>query len=105
MILEITDTSFGEVVLKSDKPVVVHFYSIGNNRSDITRSIMEEINDEYQDKIIVASVNIDKSQKQTTKYSIRNLPTVLIFKNGKLLVRSVGVIPKKTYTDHIETLL
>ncbi len=105
MALEITDTSFDEVVLKSNKLVIIHFYATEHNRSNITRSIIEEISDEYEGKIIVGSVHINKNEKQTAKYSIRNTPTFLMFKNEKLCVRSVGVVPKKTYREDIEALL
>ena len=90
MALEITDTTFEEVVLKSDKPVVVDF---------------EELSQEYDGKAVVGKVDVDKHQQFAAKFGIRNIPTVLVFKDGEIVNRQVGVSPKKVYADAIEAVL
>ncbi|SNR17313.1 thioredoxin family protein [Tenacibaculum jejuense] len=105
MILEITDSSFEVQVLDSKKTAVVCFWSTKSKPSTITRSIIEEISIEYDSKTVFGCINIDENKEQASKYGIKNIPAVLIFKNGKLFVRSVGVVPKKTYIEDIQTLL
>ena len=101
MALEITDSSFEETVLKSDKPVMVDFWAAWCGPCRMVGPIIDEISSEYENKAIVGKVDIDSNQEFAAKYGVRNIPTVLVFSNGELVDRHVGVAPKDTYASCI----
>ncbi|CAM1357197.1 MULTISPECIES: thioredoxin [Tenacibaculum] len=105
MALEITDASFEEVVLKSDKPVLVDFWAAWCGPCRMVSPIVDEISGEYAGKAVVGKVDVDANQEFAAKYGVRNIPTVLIFKNGEVVDKQVGAAPKKTYTDKIDANL
>ena len=84
----ITDATFEEEVLKSDKPVVLDFWAPWCGPCKMIGPSLEEISDEMADKITVAKVNIDENPETPTKYGVRGIPTMLVFKNGCLLYTS-----------------
>ncbi len=105
MALEITDANFEEVVLKSDKPVLVDFWAAWCGPCRMVGPVIEEISNEYSEKAVVGKVDIDSNQEYAAKYGVRNIPTVLVFHNGEVVARQVGVAPKETYTEAIDNLL
>lgn len=105
MALVITDATFEEVVLKSDKPVVVDFWAAWCGPCRMVGPVIDEIHTEYEGKAVVGKVDVDANQEFAAKYGVRNIPTVLVFQNGEVVGRQVGVAPKKTYTDVIDALL
>ena len=105
MALEITDATFDEVVLKSDKPVVVDFWAAWCGPCRMVCPIIDEVSSEYDVKVVVGKVDVDANQEFAAKYGVRNIPTVLVFKDGEIVNRQVGVSPKKVYTDAIDALL
>ncbi len=105
MALEITDASFDEVVLKSDKPVLVDFWAAWCGPCRMVGPIIEEIATEYDGKAVVGKVDVDANQEFAAKYGVRNIPTVLLFKGGEVVDKQVGVAPKSTYTQKIDAAL
>ncbi len=105
MALEITDANFEELVLKSDKPVVVDFWAAWCGPCRMVGPIIDQISEEYEGKAIVGKVDVDANQDFAAKYGVRNIPTVLVFQNGEVVGRQVGVAPKNAYTDAIDALL
>lgn len=105
MALEITDATFENVVLKSDKPVLVDFWAAWCGPCRMVGPVIEEISSEYEGKAVVGKVDVDANQEFAAKYGVRNIPTVLVFQNGEIVGRQVGVAPKNTYTDALDSLL
>ncbi len=105
MALEITDATFDEVVLKSDKPVLVDFWAAWCGPCRMVGPIIDQISEEYEGKAIVGKLDVDANQEFAAKYGVRNIPTVLVFHKGELVGRQVGVSPKNAYTDAIDSLL
>lgn len=105
MAIEITDATFEEVVLKSKKPVVVDFWAAWCGPCRVLGPVIEEISQEYDGKAVVGKVDVDANQEYAAKYGIRNIPTVLIFKNGEIVNRQMGISPKQVYADAIEAAL
>lgn len=105
MALEITDATFEEVVLKSDKPVVVDFWAEWCGPCKMLGPTIEELSNDFDGKVVVGKVDVDANQDFASKYGVRNIPTVLIFQNGEVVGRQVGVAPKQTYTDALNNLI
>ncbi|ATA86840.1 thioredoxin [Capnocytophaga gingivalis ATCC 33624] len=105
MALQITDASFEEVVLKSDKPVLVDFWATWCGPCRMLGPVIEEIATEYEGRVVVGKVDVDSNQEYAAKYGVRNIPTVLVFQNGEVVGRQVGVAPKNTYTEALDSLL
>ena len=105
MALEITDATFEETVLKSKKPVMVDFWAAWCGPCRMVGPIIDQIGEEYADKAIVGKVDVDANQEFAAKYGVRNIPTVLVFKNGEVVDKQVGVAPKNVYTAKIDAAL
>ena len=105
MALQITDASFEEVVLKSDKPVLVDFWATWCGPCRMLGPVIEEIATEYEGRVVLGKVDVDSNQDYAAKYGVRNIPTVLVFQNGEVVGRQVGVAPKNTYTEALDSLL
>ena len=105
MALEITDNNFEETVLKSDKPVLVDFLAAWCGPCRMVGPIMDEISNEYEGKAVVGKVDIDSNQQYAAQFGVRNIPTVLVFKNGELVDRKVGVSSKSDYAQALDNLI
>jgi thioredoxin 1 len=105
MALQITDANFEETVLKSDKPVLVDFWAEWCGPCRMLGPIIEELSSDYDGKAIIGKVDVDSNQQFAAQYGVRNIPTVLIFKDGELVNRQVGVSQKNVYSEYIDALL
>jgi thioredoxin 1 len=105
MALEITDANFDEIVLKSDKPVLVDFWAAWCGPCRMVGPIIDEVSEEYSEKAVVGKMDVDANQEFAAKYGVRNIPTVLVFQNGEVVGRQVGVAPKNAYTDALDALM
>ena len=105
MALEITDSNFEETVLKSDKPVLVDFWAAWCGPCRMVGPIIDELSEEYEGKAVVGKVDIDSNQQYAAQFGVRNIPTVLLFKNGELVDRKVGVSSKNDYAQALDNLI
>ena len=104
MAIEATDSNFDELVLKSDKPVIVDFWAEWCGPCRMVGPIVEEVGVDYEGKAVVAKVDVDSNPGITAKYGIRNIPTILFFKNGDVADKQVGAVPKSTIVNKLEAL-
>ena len=102
MALQITDQNFDEVVLKSDKPVLVDFWAEWCGPCRMVGPVVEELSNEYSGKAVVGKVDVDSNAEISTRFGIRNIPTLLIFKNGQVVDKQVGVVPKSTLAAKLD---
>jgi thioredoxin 1 len=105
MAVVLTDENFEDVVLKSDKPVVVDFWAEWCGPCRVIGPIVSEIGEDYKDRIIVGKMDVDSNPATPAKYGIRNIPTVLFFKQGALADKQVGAVPKSNLVNKVEALL
>jgi thioredoxin 1 len=98
----VSDTSFDEDVLKSETPVVVDFWAEWCGPCKQIGPSLEEISDEMGDAITVAKVNIDENPMTPSKYGVRGIPTLMLFKNGEVAATKVGALPKGKLVEWIQ---
>lgn len=105
MAITITDANFDEVVLKSDKPVLIDFWAEWCGPCRMVGPIVEEIAKEFDGKAIVGKVDVDSNPNISMNYGIRNIPTLLFFKGGQIVDKQVGAVPKSVLTNKLNAQL
>lgn len=101
MTVEITDQTFQDIVLKSDKPVLVDFWAVWCGPCRMIGPIVEELSDDFEGKAVFGKVDVDNNQQVSIDYGIRNIPTLLVFKNGEVVDKIVGVAPKAVLAERL----
>lgn len=101
--LHVNDSEFESTVLKSGKPVLVDFWAEWCGPCRQISPILEEIAGEMGEKVTVVKVNIDKNPETPTKYGVRGIPTLIIFKDGKPASTKVGALPKSKIVEWIDS--
>ncbi len=104
MALEITDSNFQEI-LAEGKTVVMDFWAPWCGPCKMVGPIIDELATEYEGKVIIGKCDVDENGNVAAEYGIRNIPTVLFFKNGELVDKQVGSAPKSAYVAKIEAIL
>lgn len=104
-IINVTDDSFGTDVLGADKPVLVDYWAEWCGPCKMIAPVLEEVAEEYSDKLAVAKLNIDENQSTPPKYGIRGIPTLMIFKNGDVAATKVGALSKSQLLEFIDSNL
>lgn len=105
MALEITNANFEELVIKSDKPVMIDFWAAWCAPCRMVAPVIEEIANEYEGKAIVGKVDLDSNMEIATKYDIRNIPTILFFKGGEIVDKQIGAASKQVYVKKLDAIL
>jgi thioredoxin 1 len=105
MALEVNDTNFDKVVLESDKPVMVDFWAEWCGPCRMIAPFVEEISTEFEGRALVVKCDVDSSPGVAAKFGIRNIPTILFFKNGEVADKQVGAVPKASFASKLEALI
>jgi thioredoxin 1 len=102
-IVHVTDDSFEQDVLKSDKPVLVDYWAEWCGPCKMIAPILEEIASEYGDRLKVAKLDIDSNQTTPPRYGIRGIPTLMLFKNGEVEATKVGAMSKSQLAAFLDS--
>ena len=105
MALELHADNFEESVLKSDKPVLVDFWAQWCGPCRMVGPLVDEIHGEYSETAVVGKVDVDSNQAIAQKYGVRNIPTILFFKNGEVADKVVGAVPKAKLAEKLDALM
>jgi thioredoxin 1 len=102
MVHTLTDANFEELVIKSDKLAIVDLSAEWCGPCRMVSPIIHELANEYTDRVVVGELNVDDNPETTARFRVRNIPTVLFFKNGDVVDKQVGAVPKASYKALIE---
>ncbi|HEY7750653.1 MAG TPA: thioredoxin [Ignavibacteriaceae bacterium] len=103
--IEITDENFETEVVNSDKPVLIDFWAVWCGPCKAIAPIVEELAAEYDGVIKVGKLNVDDNQQTSIKFGVRSIPTLLIFKNGKLTDTIIGAVPKTNIVNKLKAVI
>jgi thioredoxin 1 len=104
-ILQVTDSTFESEVLKSAIPVLVDFWAEWCGPCRMVAPVVEEVAKQYEGKVKVAKVDVDQNQRVATQFQIRSIPSLYIFKNGKVADQIIGAVPKQHITTALDKVL
>ena len=105
MAVEITDSNFEQIVKNSDKPVMLDFWAQWCGPCLAIAPAIEELAKEYEGKAIIGKVDVDNNPQVASAFGIRNIPTILFFKNGQVVDKQVGAVPKNMLSKKLEAQL
>jgi len=103
--IELTDDNFESEVIKSDKPVLVDFWATWCSPCQMVSPIVEEIAKDYADKLKVGKLNVDQNSKIASQYGIMSIPSLLFFKEGKVVDQVIGAAPKEQLKEKVEKIV
>jgi thioredoxin 1 len=100
--VNVTDSSFDDEILKSDIPALVDFWAEWCGPCRTVGPIVEELAGEYEGKIKVAKLNVDNNKQTPTRYGVRGIPTLILFKGGQVVDQIVGAVPKNRIKELLD---
>ena len=103
--IALTDDNFASEVLESDRPVLVDFWAAWCGPCRMVSPIVEELVGEYDGRAKVCKLDVDSAQKTAQEYGIRSIPTLLIFREGKVADQVIGAVPKSQITEKLDAVL
>ena len=103
--ITVTDTTFEDKVLNNPQPVLVDFWAPWCGPCHVMAPVIEELATEFVERITVGKVNVDDYPSLSAQYGIRSIPTLLVFKDGEVVDRAIGVVPKQMLIDKLQVHL
>jgi thioredoxin 1 len=103
--IDVTDQTFQQQVLQSDKPVIVDFWAEWCGPCKMMAPAFEDLAREYKDRMVFAKVDVDSNPGVAAKYGIRGIPTLLVFSGGKVVDQLIGARPRGDVKGHIDNAL
>jgi thioredoxin 1 len=102
--IEITDANFDEIT-NTDKPILVDFWAEWCGPCKMIGPVVEELASDYEGKAVIGKVDVDSNPNTSAKFGIRSIPTLLVIKNGKIVEKQVGAVPKSVLTQKLDAHL
>lgn len=102
--LELTDQNFEEII-NSDKPVLVDFWAEWCGPCKMIGPVVEELAADYDGRAVIAKVDVDSNPEVSAKFGIRSIPTLLVFKNGEVVDKQIGAVPKTALSEKLDRQL
>jgi thioredoxin 1 len=99
--MELTDSNFDQVI-KSDKPVLVDFWAEWCGPCKMIGPVVEELAGDYEGKAVIAKLNVDENPQVTARFGVRSIPTLLVFKNGQIVDKQIGAVPKSVLASKLQ---
>jgi thioredoxin 1 len=99
--IELTDSNF-EQIINSDKPVLVDFWAEWCGPCKMIGPVVEELAGDYAGRAVIAKLNVDENPQMTAKFGVRSIPTLLVFKNGQIVDKQIGAVPKSVLAQKLE---
>lgn len=101
----VTDESFNSDVLKSEKPVLVDFWAEWCGPCRQIAPALEALDAHMKDRVVVAKLNIDENPMTPSKYGVRGIPTLILFKDGQVSATKIGALPQSRLFEWVESVL
>ena len=105
MAIEINDKNFQQLIVESGKPAMLDFWAEWCGPCRMIAPIVDELSEEYADNIVIGKVNVDNCPQITGMFAIKSIPTLLFFKNGEVVDKQLGAVPKNIIEDKLQLLL
>ena len=102
MTMQLTDSNFKETVLDGNQVALVDFWAEWCGPCRMIGPVVEELSQEYQGKAVIGKMNVDDNPEVAMQYGIRSIPTILFFKNGQLVDKQIGVVPKSVLENKLK---
>ena len=105
LLVHLNDGNYEEQITKAAKPVLVDFWAPWCGPCKAIGPVIEELSETYRDRAVIAKINVDENQKAASAYGVRSIPTIILFKDGKVFDTVIGLVPKERLEELINKAL